>query len=123
MTPSYATAAKVDCGGKQTLKASGSTAQANAMTRFVKAYEKACPGHTLTYTSNGSGAGVNEFLAGQTDFGGSDSPLAKTNTAWPSSGAARMPGICRWCSVLWRSPTTSSRRPADARRPDTGENL
>ena len=75
-TPSYATATKVDCGGKQALKASGSTAQANAMTRFVNAYEKACPGQTLTYTSNGSGAGVSEFLAGQTDFGGSDSPLA-----------------------------------------------
>ena len=34
---------KVDCGGKKTLKASGSTAQANAMTRFVKAFEQACP--------------------------------------------------------------------------------
>ena len=76
IVPTYATAARVDCGGKQTLKASGSTAQANAMTRFVKAYEKACPGQTLVYTSNGSGAGVSEFLAGQTDFGGSDSPLA-----------------------------------------------
>ena len=76
MTPSYATGAKVECGGKQTLKASGSTAQANAMTRFVNAYQKACPGQTLTYTSNGSGAGVSEFLSGQTDFGGSDSPLA-----------------------------------------------
>ncbi len=75
-TPTYATSTKVDCGGKQALKASGSTAQANAMTRFVQAYEKACPGQTLTYTSNGSGAGVAEFLAGQTDFGGSDSPLA-----------------------------------------------
>ncbi len=75
-TPPYATATKVDCGGKQTLKASGSTAQANAMTRFVKAYEKACPGHTLTYTSNGSGAGVTEFVRGLTDFGGSDLPLA-----------------------------------------------
>jgi phosphate transport system substrate-binding protein len=74
--PSYATAAKVECGGKQTLRASGSTAQANAMTRFINAYQKACPGQTLTYTSNGSGAGVSQFLAGQTDFGGSDSPLA-----------------------------------------------
>ena len=74
--PTYATAGKVECGGKQSLKASGSTAQANAMTRFVKAYENACPGHTLAYTSNGSGAGVSEFLSGQTDFGGSDSPLA-----------------------------------------------
>ena len=76
IVPTYATGVKVDCGGKQTLTASGSTAQANAMTRFVKSYEKACPGHTLTYTSNGSGLGVTQFLAGQTDFGGSDSPLA-----------------------------------------------
>ena len=66
----------VECGGKQALTASGSTAQANAMKRFIDAYEKACPGKTLTYTSNGSGAGVSQFLAGQTDFGGSDSPLS-----------------------------------------------
>ena len=88
-TPSYATTAKVDCGGKQALKASGSTAQANAMTRFVKAYENACPGQTLTYTSNGSGAGVSEFLLGVTDFGGSDSPLAgeEYNTAKQRCGS------------------------------------
>jgi phosphate transport system substrate-binding protein len=74
---SSASAAKVECGGKPTLKASGSTAQANAMTRFVNAYEPACPGHTLNYTANGSGAGVSEFVGNQTDFGGSDSPLNK----------------------------------------------
>jgi phosphate transport system substrate-binding protein len=74
--PPYANSAQVSCGGKQTLTASGSTAQANAMTRFISAYQKACPGQTLNYTSNGSGAGVNEFLSGKTDFGGSDSPLS-----------------------------------------------
>jgi phosphate transport system substrate-binding protein len=67
----------VQCGGKKALKASGSSAQANAITRFVTAYEAACPGYTLNYTSSGSGAGVSEFLGGQTDFGGSDSPLNK----------------------------------------------
>ena len=65
-----------ECGGKEALKASGSSAQANAMTRFINAYEKDCPGYTLNYTSSGSGAGVSEFLGGQTDFGGSDSPLS-----------------------------------------------
>lgn len=75
--PAYAASTKVDCGGKQSLTASGSTAQANAMTRFVDAYEKACPGQTLAYTSNGSGAGVAEFIANQTDFGGSDSALSE----------------------------------------------
>jgi phosphate ABC transporter phosphate-binding protein len=66
----------VSCGGKKALKASGSTAQANAMTRFVKAFEQACSGQTLNYTANGSGAGISEFNGNQTDFGGSDSPLA-----------------------------------------------
>jgi phosphate transport system substrate-binding protein len=68
--------AAANCAGKKALKSSGSTAQANAMTRFVTAYEGACSGYTLNYTSSGSGAGVSEFLGGQTDFGGSDSPLS-----------------------------------------------
>jgi phosphate transport system substrate-binding protein len=67
---------KVDCGGKKTPKASGSTAQANAMTRFVNAFAHACSGQTLDYTPNGSGAGIGEFTDNQTDFAGSDSPLA-----------------------------------------------
>ncbi|HEX4588175.1 MAG TPA: phosphate ABC transporter substrate-binding protein PstS [Mycobacterium sp.] len=72
---SASAAAKVNCAGKKALKASGSSAQANAITRFVTAYESACPGYTLNYTSSGSGAGVSEFVGGQTDFGGTDSPL------------------------------------------------
>ncbi len=75
--PTYAASTQVQCGGKQSLTASGSTAQANAMTRFINAYQQACPGKTLTYTSNGSGAGMNEFIGNRTDFGGSDSPLSQ----------------------------------------------
>jgi phosphate transport system substrate-binding protein len=74
-------AGNVSCGGKKTLKASGSTAQANAMTRFVNAFEQACPGQTLNYTANGSGAGIREFNGNQTDFGGSDSPLSTDESA------------------------------------------
>ena len=67
---------RVECGGAPTIDASGSTAQAAAMTKFVDAYHKAC-GQTLNYTPNGSGKGISEFLAGKTVFGGSDTPLAK----------------------------------------------
>jgi phosphate transport system substrate-binding protein len=74
-SPNNQPSGNVSCGGKKTLKASGSTAQANAMTRFVKAFEQACSGQGLNYTANGSGAGVSEFTGNQTDFGGSDSPL------------------------------------------------
>ncbi|MGA8332977.1 MAG: phosphate ABC transporter substrate-binding protein PstS [Mycobacterium sp.] len=68
---------KVTCGGKSVLKASGSTAQKNAMALFVKAFEQACPGQSLEYTPNASGAGINDFVNNRTDFGASDSTLTK----------------------------------------------
>src|SRR4029077_2150710 len=71
----------VTCGGKATINASGSTAQTNAMKSFVDAYGKACPGPTLTSPPNGSGNGVSDFLAGKTDFAGSDIPLAEDQYA------------------------------------------
>jgi phosphate transport system substrate-binding protein len=71
----------VTCGGKPTLKASGSTAQANAMAQFVKAFERACPGQTLNYTDNGSGAGISDFIGKQNDFGGSDSRMVPSEYA------------------------------------------
>ncbi|MBV9089990.1 MAG: phosphate ABC transporter substrate-binding protein PstS [Mycobacteriaceae bacterium] len=95
---SGAAASQVNCGGKKTLKASGSTAQANAMTRFVNAFEQACSGQTLNYTANGSGAGVSEFTGNQTDFGGSDSPL---NQAKGEYDAAQK----RCGSPAWNLPT------------------
>ena len=69
--------AGTNCGGKKSLTASGSTAQKNAMDKFVKAYEGACPGYTVNYGAKGSGPGVSEFIGKQTDFAGSDSPLDK----------------------------------------------
>jgi len=66
----------VTCGGQSEVSASGSTAQANAMKRFISAYGKSCPGRTLSYTANGSGNGISDFLAGKSDFAGSDTPLS-----------------------------------------------
>ncbi len=45
------------------------------MSRFINAFEQTCHGQSVNYTANGSGAGIGEFIGGQTDFGGSDSPL------------------------------------------------
>ncbi|BBX13964.1 phosphate-binding protein PstS [Mycobacterium novum] len=65
----------VDCGGKQDLHAAGSAAQQNAIAQFGYAYGRACPGQTLNYTANGSSAGVDDFLAAETDFAGTDVAL------------------------------------------------
>jgi phosphate transport system substrate-binding protein len=89
----YSGAAAVKCGGKQSITASGSTAQANAMTLFITAFQKACQGQTLTYTSNGSGAGISDFTTGKTDFGGSDSPM---NADQASQAKHRCGGADAW---------------------------
>jgi len=73
------TSAPVDCGGKTELRDSGSTAQENAMEQFVYAYIHACPGHTLDYNADGSGAGVRNFVNNRTDLAGSDVPLNPNN--------------------------------------------
>lgn len=58
-----------------TVNASGSTAQANAMDAWIKAYQGACPDATINYQANGSGAGVQQFIQGSTAFAGSDVAL------------------------------------------------
>jgi phosphate transport system substrate-binding protein len=67
--------AQVDCGGKKSLVAEGSSAQKGAMDVFVQAYGAKCAGQQLAYTPSGSGNGVKQFNGGVSDIGGSDSPL------------------------------------------------
>ncbi len=55
------------------LKAAGSTAQANAITDWIVIYQTGCPEATIDYQAVGSGAGIEQFIAGQTSFAGTDS--------------------------------------------------
>jgi phosphate transport system substrate-binding protein len=90
--------AQVQCGGKKKLKASGATAQENAMDQFVYAYIHACPGYTLDYNANGSGAGVKDFVKNVTDLAGSGDPLN------PSKGQPEQ-AAQRCGSPAWDLPT------------------
>lgn len=85
--------AGADCGGKNTLSAEGSTAQQNAIGVFNQVWGQKCPGKNLSYNPTGSGAGVNQFIAGQVDFAGSDSPLSKDQ---PDQAAKRCGGNPAW---------------------------
>ena len=86
----------------------------------------ACPGYTLNYTSNGSGAGVSEFIGNQTDFGGSDSPLNKDKGEYDKADAALRfarvepaGGVRPHCDHLQRR----GRRRPRARWADGGQDL
>ena len=60
---------------KATVNAAGSSAQANAVTEWIKGYQSSCAGANLNYNPSGSGAGVQSFISGQVAFAGSDSAL------------------------------------------------
>ena len=85
--------ASADCGGKNTLSGEGSTAQQNAIGVFNQVWGRKCAGKNLAYNPTGSGAGVNQFIAGQVDFAGSDSPLSKDQ---PEQAAKRCGGNPAW---------------------------
>ncbi|MEV0036287.1 phosphate ABC transporter substrate-binding protein PstS [Streptomyces sp. NPDC050804] len=59
----------------QSLVASGSSVQQNAMDIWIKNYTADCPDTQITYTPSGSGAGVSDFVRGLTAFSGSDTAL------------------------------------------------
>ena len=67
--------AAAGCPAPGTLSAEGSSAQKNAMDEFVKGFQAKCAGTTINYNPTGSGAGIQQFNAGQVDFAGSDSAL------------------------------------------------
>ncbi|ORB31724.1 phosphate ABC transporter substrate-binding protein PstS [Mycolicibacterium parafortuitum] len=68
-------ASAADCGGKASVTAEGSTAQQNAVALFNQVWGQKCQGKNLSYNPTGSGAGREQFVAGNVDFAGSDSAI------------------------------------------------
>ena len=96
MAAGSAAAPGVTCGGKPDLRSSGSSAQNNAMTRFVATYQQTCQGQTLNYTPSGSGAGATSSSAGR--------PTSPVRTP-RSRTATRPPAPRQRCaSPAWNLP-------------------
>lgn len=55
----------------------GASSQQNAMDYFNIKYQEATGDSSLAYTPSGSGSGRTNFVGGQVDFAGSDSPLSE----------------------------------------------
>ena len=90
---SGSSSSSADCGGKNSLTAEGSTAQQNAIAEFNKVWGQSCSGKNLSYNPTGSGAGREQFIAGNVDFAGSDSALKDDQVA---AAAERCGGNPAW---------------------------
>ncbi|WP_151483045.1 phosphate ABC transporter substrate-binding protein PstS [Streptomyces albicerus] len=94
---------------KGELLAAGSSAQKNAVDAWVKAYTASCKDVRINYNPNGSGAGITNFLQGQTAFAGSDSPLdaeeiAKSKEVCKDSQAIDLPAVGGPIAVSYNLP-------------------
>ena len=75
------------------IKAAGSSAQGNAITDWINAYQTECPDATIDYQAVGSGAGVEQFIAKQVSFAGTDSGVKDADLAKASERCASGPAI------------------------------
>ncbi|XVU22030.1 phosphate ABC transporter substrate-binding protein PstS [Actinoplanes sp. CA-054009] len=75
------------------ITAQGSSAQATAISTWIKNYQVSCPEASLVYASTGSGAGLRAFYGGLGDFAGSDSPIAAADVAKATARCASGPPI------------------------------
>ncbi|GAA3843430.1 phosphate ABC transporter substrate-binding protein PstS [Sphaerisporangium flaviroseum] len=83
-----APAASAGGGLSGTINAAGSSAQANAIAEWKKAFQSSNPGVSINYQPSGSGAGVQSFIQGTIAFAGSDSAL-KEDKGEPAQADAR----------------------------------
>jgi phosphate transport system substrate-binding protein len=74
-TSGSSSSSAADACGTGTLNAEGSSAQKNAIEEAISSFGDTCPDATVNYNPTGSGAGIQQFTAGQVDFAGSDSAL------------------------------------------------
>ena len=98
-----------------TLNGAGSTAQTNAISTAVKAYQTQCSGVTVNYNANGSGSGFTSFLQKSADFAGSDYAMSTTqagqvttNSRCGSGSAIDIPAVTGAVAVLFNVPGVKS---------------
>jgi phosphate transport system substrate-binding protein len=98
-----------------TLNAAGSTAQQNAISQAIKAYQSQCSGVTVNYNGNGSGAGFTSFVQKQADIAGSDYAMSSTQAGQVKSegrcgsgDAVDIPAVTGAVAVIFNVPGAST---------------
>ncbi|WP_055479357.1 phosphate ABC transporter substrate-binding protein PstS [Sphaerimonospora mesophila] len=94
-----------------TINAAGSSAQANAMAEWRKAFQSSNPEVSINYQPSGSGAGVQAFIQGTVAFAGSDSALnegkgepAQADARCATGKAINLPMVTGPVAVVYNLP-------------------
>jgi phosphate transport system substrate-binding protein len=109
---SSSTSDKASSGLSGTLNGAGSSAQQAAQAAWKAGFQSANSGVTVNYDPSGSGAGVQQFLAGAVDFAGSDaylddSQLAQSKKACGGKTALEVPDYISPIALVYNLPGVS----------------
>ncbi|MEU4245208.1 phosphate ABC transporter substrate-binding protein PstS [Actinoplanes sp. NPDC026619] len=91
-SPRSEAAPAIGCAGGE-IAGQGSSAQANAVSAWIRNYQVSCADATVEYASVGSGAGLAAFIGGTGDFAGTDSPLSTEDRPKADARCAGGPAI------------------------------
>ncbi|WP_462418181.1 phosphate ABC transporter substrate-binding protein PstS [Kytococcus sp. Marseille-QA3725] len=91
------------------LKGVGSSAQESAVKAWISGYSEKQPGVKVNYSPDGSGAGVEQFVAGNTPWAGSDVALSdeemdKAKDACGDAGAINLPAYISPVAIAYNLP-------------------
>ncbi len=89
---------------KVALKGAGATFPAPAYTTWFSNINKKYPNLQLSYQAVGSGAGVQQFIAGTVDFGASDTAMTPDEIAKVSKGVVLIPITAGLVAIGYNAP-------------------
>ncbi|MBX6370951.1 MAG: phosphate ABC transporter substrate-binding protein PstS [Acidothermus sp.] len=97
-----------------TLTGGGSTFQAPMQEKWISGYLARCAQARINYSSIGSGAGIQQFVAGTVDFAGSDVLMKSDEQAGAdkrcNGAAVHVPVTAGGVGITWNVPGVSSLR-------------
>jgi phosphate transport system substrate-binding protein len=82
----------------------GATFPANLYAAWIDAFRTVEPDRPVRYEPVGSGEGIRRFLAGETDFGGTDRPLRDDEIATVEGGVVHVPATAGMVVVTYNLP-------------------
>ena len=103
-TPLPAAPSKVHKVEKADLVGAGATFPAPLYQHWIKEFGATSPGFTLSYDEVGSGEGVKRFLAGQRDFGASDSAMTDHEAGQAKQGVQFIPATAGMVVLAYNLP-------------------
>lgn len=92
------------------LKGSGASFPAALYRKWIQEFNREYPSITIEYESKGSGGGIDDFIAGRTDFGASDAAMTDEHLIAQGNHALMLPATAGAIVIAYNLPNVARLR-------------